>query len=396
MAAASHAASPEAGFVGPMQVSNNQLRPRTAVSTAFFLLGLGSGIWAVHIPLVQARLEIAPSTLGFALFAMAIGAVLAMPLTGWTIGRLGSRRPTAFLTIAFTVITPLPAMAGSVSSLFAAAWLFGLAMGGLDVAMNVQAAEIEAARRRPTMSSFHGFFSVGGLAGALVGAALIAAGWGNGEGAAALAAILLGPAILSACNLFPGAPAEASGSPRFSLPDRAVLAFCILAFLCFAVEGAVTDWSALYLTSVKGAAPAAAAGGFALFSLAMAACRLTGDTLVARLGGRTVLIGGGFLIAAGLGIALASPWPLVGALGFGILGVGAANIVPVLFSRAARTPGVEPSTGVAAVATLGYSGFLATPPVLGLVADAHGLSVALGLVLLMGLAIACLGLFQRN
>jgi hypothetical protein len=197
-------------------------------------------------------------------------------------------------------------------------------------------------------------------------------------------------------NLFPGVRPASPGSPRFSLPDRAVLALCILAFLCFAIEGAVTDWSALFLTSVKGATPAAAAGGFALFSLAMAACRLAGDAAVARIGGRTILVGGGLLMAAGLGIALASPWPLVGAFGFGILGVGAANVVPVLFSRAARTPGVEPSIGVAAVATLGYSGFLVTPPVLGLVADAYGLSVALGLVLLMGLAIACLGAIQRN
>jgi MFS family permease len=370
-------------------------RPRVAVSTAFFLLGLGSGVWAVHIPLVQARLGIAPSILGFALFAMAIGAVLAMPLTGWAIGRLGSRRPTAFLTIAFTVITPLPTMAPGVWSLFAATWLFGFAMGGLDVAMNVQAAEIEAARRRPTMSSFHGFFSVGGLAGALIGAVLIAAGWGNGEGAAALAALLLGSAILSATNLFPSARPVAPGSPRFSLPDRAVLALCILAFLCFAIEGAVTDWSALFLTSVKGATPAAAAGGFALFSLAMAACRLAGDAVVARLGGRTILIGGGLLIAAGLVVALASPWPLVGALGFGILGIGAANVVPVLFSRAARTPGVDPSIGVAAVATLGYSGFLVMPPILGLVADARDLSASLGLVFLMGLAIAGVGAARR-
>jgi MFS family permease len=371
-------------------------RPRVAVSTAFFLLGLGSGIWAVHIPLVQARLEIAPSILGFALFAMAIGAVLAMPLTGFAIGRLGSRRPTAFLTIAFTLTTPLPTMAGSVWSLFAATWLFGLALGGLDVAVNVQAAEVEAARRHPTMSSFHGFFSVGGLAGALTGAGLIAAGWGNGEGAAALAALLLGPAILSAANLFPSMRPSGPASPRFSLPDRAVLALCILAFLCFAIEGAVTDWSALYLTSVKGASPAAAAAGFALFSLAMAACRLTGDAVVARLGGRMILIGGGLLIAAGLAVALASPWPLVGAIGFGIVGVGAANIVPVLFSRAARTPGVEPSIGVAAVATLGYTGFLATPPVLGLLADAYGLSASLGLVLLMGLLIAGLSAPRRN
>jgi MFS family permease len=370
------------------------VRSRVAVSTVFFLLGLGSGIWAVHIPLVQARLGIAPSILGFALFAMAIGAILAMPLTGWAIGRLGSRRPTAFLTIAFTLITPLPTMAPGVGSLFAAAWLFGFAMGGLDVAMNVQAAEVEAARRRPTMSSFHGFFSLGGLAGALVGAVLIAAGWGNGDGAAIAAGIFLGPAVLAAANLLPTAGPIGSG-PRFGVPSRALLGLCAAAFLCFALEGTVVDWSALFLTSEKGASPTMAATGFALYSLAMAFCRLTGDLAVAYLGSRTILVGGGLLIATGMGIALASPWPLIGALGFGLLGIGAANIVPVLFSKAARTPGVEPNIGVAAVATLGYSGFLATPPVLGLVADDYGLSAALGLVLLMGLAVAALGATRR-
>ena len=127
----------------------------------------------------------------------------------------------------------------------------------------------------------------------------------------------------------------------------------------------------------------------------MAFCRLTGDPVVARLGSRTILIGGGLLVTTGMGIALASPWPLVGALGFGLIGVGASNIVPVLFSAAARTRGVKASVGVAAVATLGYSGFLATPPILGVVADSYGLGVSLGLVLLMGLTIAAASAFRR-
>jgi hypothetical protein len=370
------------------------LRPRVAVSAVFLLLGLGAGIWAVHIPLIQARLGINPSILGLALFVMAIGAVLAMPLTGWAIARFGSRLPAAFLTIAYTLATPLPIISGSVGMLFATIFLFGFTMGGLDVAVNVQASEVEGARRRPTMSSFHGFFSVGGLAGAITGAALIGAGWGNGEGAATVALILLGPAILSATALFPSKRPVDPG-PRFALPNRAVLGIGVLAVLCFALEGAVTDWSALFLTSVKGASPTMAATGFALYSLAMAFCRLTGDPVVARLGSRTILIGGGLLVATGMGVALASPWPLVGALGFGLIGVGASNIVPVLFSAAARTPGVKASVGVAAVATLGYSGFLATPPILGVVADSYGLGVSLGLVLLMGLTIAAASAFRR-
>ena len=152
----------------------------------------------------------------------------------------------------------------------------------------------------------------------------------------------------------------------------------------------MTDWSALYLSSVKNWSLAAAASGYAAFSVAMVVCRLTGDMVVARLGGFITIVGGGLLTAAGMIIAVLSPWPVFSAAGFAIVGIGAANLVPVAFSAAARTPGVPPSMGVAAVTTLGYSGFLVFPPVLGFIAQDWGLSAALGFVALMGLAIAAM------
>ena len=170
-----------------------------------------------------------------------------------------------------------------------------------------------------------------------------------------------------------------------------MLALGAIAFLGYAIEGAVTDWSALFLTVVRDATPATAAVGYALFSLAMAAFRLFGDPVVARFGNRRVLVGGGLLIAAGLGLALAAPWPLVGAVGFGLVGVGAANVVPVLFSASARAPGVPPGIGVAAVATMGYTGYLFAPPILGFVAHQYGLSASIALVLAMGLGMSWLG-----
>lgn len=366
------------------------VRPRIAVSITFLIAGFGTGMWAVHIPLVQARLGIDPATLGLALFVMAVGAVLSMPLAGITASHFGSRFPTGLGAILFTIVTPLPILAPSVPFFFISAFFFGLLMGFIDVSMNVQASEVESARGQPTMSSFHGFFSLGGLTGALVGAGLIAAGWGNGSGAAVVAAVLLGAAAWAAANLLP-APAHAPAGPRFALPNRAVLGLGLLALLCFATEGAVTDWSALFLANVKGASDSAAAAGFALFSLAMAFCRLVGDPVVAWLGPRRILIGGGGLIALGLVIALASPWIVLSAAGFTLVGVGAANVVPVVFSGAARTPGIAPGAGVAAVATMGYLGFLAAPPVLGFVANSYGLSASLMIVLVMGVAIAAIG-----
>lgn len=368
-------------------------RARVAVSIVFFILGAGPGLWAVHIPVVQERLGISPAILGLALLVMAGGAVLAMPIMGWAVGHVGSRIPTAAGMIIYMAVTPLPILAGNVPFFFVALFFFGLLMGGLDVVGNVQAAEVEAVRRKPTMSSFHAFYSIGALGGALVGALVIAEGWGDGTGAMTVCIVLLGLGALAAGNLLPSEkPVE--GAPRFALPDRAVLGLGILAFLCFAIEGAVTDWSALFLTSAKSATPAHAAFGFAAYALAMAGFRLFGDPIVHRLGPKPVTVGGSLLCVLGLAIALAAPWPLVSAVGFGLVGIGAANVVPVVFSAAARTPGVPSGLGVSAVATLGYSGFLVFPPILGFAADLFGLSAAIGIVLLMSAAMAWLGARQ--
>ncbi|MEX0851919.1 MAG: MFS transporter [Bauldia sp.] len=369
-------------------------RSRLAVYVAFFLAGVGVGIWATHIPIVQSRLGIDPGVLGLAIFVMAGAAIAGMPAAGWALARYGSRLPTGVTLIAFTALTPIPILAGSVPFFFAAVLVFGLTIGALDVSMNLQATEIEAARRRPTMSSFHGFFSLGGLAGAGLGGAVIAIGWGDGSGAAIAAFLLLGLAVAATVNLWPSAQPIDAG-PRFVLPSRAVLALGLLAFLSFAVEGAVTDWSALYLSSVKGASVAGAAAAFAAFSITMAIFRLVGDFVVTRLGERPTLVAGGALIAAGMGLAVAVSSPALAAAGFALVGVGAANVVPVVFGAASRAPGMPASLGVAAVATLGYVGFLIAPPTLGLVARTFGLSVSLTIVALMGVVIAVVAAMRR-
>jgi hypothetical protein len=267
-------------------------------------------------------------------------------------------------------------------------------MSAVDVAMNLQATEIEAARGRPTMSSFHAFFSIGGLAGAGLGAAVIAAGLGDGRGAVLITLVLLVIAVAAAFNLWPS-PRPPETGPAFVLPNRAALALGIMALLSFAVEGAVTDWSALYLARVKLAPPAAAAAGFAAFSVTMAVFRLVGDTVVDRLGETRTLVLGGVGIALGMALAVVSPWAPLAAAGFALVGVGAANIVPVVFGAASRVPGMPSNLGVAAVATMGYAGFLVAPPTLGFVARSWGLPVALTIVAVMGAAIAIVAAMRR-
>lgn len=369
-------------------------RARIAVSIAFFVMGCGPGIWAVHIPVVQQKLGLDPAILGLALFAFAVGAIVSMPVSGWVVGRLGSRAPTAMAMLIYVAVIPLPILAGTIPLLFAALFLFGVLLGGFDVLVNVQAAEVEAGRGKPTMSSFHAFYSIGSVAGAVVGAIVIANDLGDGRGAATAAVLLLGLAAMAAGNLYPSEKPVGNG-PRFVMPGRAIIGLGVLAFLAYAIEGAVTDWSALFLTTVKEATPTTAASGFALFSLAMAGLRLFGDPIVMRVGSRRILVGGGLVAAIGLAIALLAPWPLVVAVGFGLVGIGTANIVPVLFSAAARTPGVAPGIGVAAIATVGYFGFLFAPPILGFIGNSFGLSASIATVLLMAAAMGLLGAIRR-
>lgn len=364
-------------------------RARAAIAAEFAILGAGAGIWAVHIPIVQARLAIDPATIGLALLAFSIGGVGTMPITGALAARFGSRPVTAALGIAYPFLPAVTALAPSIPLLFVAAFVFGALMGSLDVAMNTQAAEYEVARGRPVMSSFHAFFSIGALVGSAAAGGLIGLGFRNGAAAVMLSALLLVTGIVAAFNLWPAPPSHKNGL-RFALPSRQLLALGIIAFLAFSAEGAIADWSALYLAKVKNADLATAAYGYVAFSIVMVACRLSGDWAVVRLGPVRTLAAGGIVIAAGVLIAILSPMTLGSSIGFAIVGLGAANAAPVAFSAAARTPGVSPSVGAATVTTMGYAGALVFPALLGFVGNTFGLSASLLIVVAMGLVVSAM------
>jgi len=360
---------------------------RWAISTVFLLNGAGIGLWAAHVPTVQARMGIDTGMLSMVLLTVAGGALLAMPLMGGLTGRWGTRRMVLLSGFAFAAMTPLIMGAPSLPLLFIAAFLFGVSNGALDVAMNANASEVETARGLPTMSSFHGFFSLGGLFGAGIGGLLVAQGLGHGQGALMVGVVTAFVLALSAPRVMGFAATHGAGS-HFSLPRGAALGLGLLALLCFAVEGALVDWSALLMQERTGATPASAALGFSAFSIAMAACRFAGDRLIVRFGALRIMVVGGLAMFAGLALAVASTHFVLSAVGFALVGLGAANVVPLLFGAAARIPGMSAGNGVAAVATLGYGGLLLAPPVLGWVAMHSSIMVALGGLSLSGLVIA--------
>jgi MFS family permease len=365
---------------------------RAAVAAIFCLNGLALANWIARIPDAKAQLALSDGTLGFVLLFAAVGALIGQPATGWLIGRFGSRSVTRALALLFALAIALPGLASDVPQLTAALLVMGLFNGGLDVAMNAQAALVERAYGRPIMASFHGLWSVGGLAGATLGGAVAAQRLALGAHLLAVAGLTFAGLALATRWLVPDTGGDTGESgPSFVLPPRALLLLGAVAFGVLFCEGAIADWGAVYLREGLGSPPALAATGYAVFALLMAVGRLTGDWLTLRLGAGRIARGGGALVALGVALALVIGKPLAAIVGFGLIGAGLSCIFPLILSAAARTPGIGPGTAIAAIATAGYTGFLVGPPLIGSLAEALSLRGALGVLGVLGVLILAFG-----
>jgi MFS family permease len=364
-------------------------RARLAVVVVFAANGVMFGNWAVRIPDVKDGLALSDASLGGALLVPAVGALISMPLTGALSSRVGSRRATVATAVVFCLVPALLGLAPSLPWLVPALFLFGLAFGGLDVAMNAQAVTVERAVGRPIMSSFHAAFSAGALVGSLTGALAAAA-------ALPVATHLgvTGLVLLAACApLFPAMLREdvtalEERGPLFAWPTGPLLPLALIAFAVLLAEGAVADWSAVQLRQELGASAGTAGLAFTAFSLTMVAGRLAGDRVVAVWGRvRTVRVSALLGVAGGLVVVLAPSTAAV-VLGYAALGVGLACMVPLVFVAAAGDD-PEPGPALAAVSTPGYLGFLIGPPLIGGLAELVGLGTALVVlpVLLAGVAL---------
>ena len=350
-------------------------RARLAVAATFTVAGLVTGLWAAHLPLLQLGLDLRHEQLGLVLLFFAVGAILAMPLTGGLVGRLGGDRCTRWAAMLTSLLLAVPLIMPNALVLALVILVFGATMGTMDIAMNVEAASVERQWHRPLMSSFHAAYSIGGLLGAGLGAVLL---WlpGPAEIDLALAALALaGIALWAGRGLL---PAESSQSgPSFVLPSGVAIGLGLACLAIMMAEGAILDWSAVHLRGSLGASPSLAAMGFAAFSATMTVGRVMGDRVIHRFGARRVLSVSVVLSATGLALAALAPAALLSAIGFGIAGGGLANGVPILFSTGARLPNLPAGTGIAMVGTLGYAGFLLGPPLIGGLAGLTSLPLAL-------------------
>ena len=377
-------------FRGTDRTMRRHWPTRVAMMAVFLGNGIAFGAFAGNVARLREAAHLPDARLGLTLLAVSAGAVVAMPLTG----RLAPRAGPALLCLigGLAVMAALPLTAVAATS--DASWpvllmtmaLLGMSLGTMDVAMNARGSEVEVAWGAPIMSSFHAVWSVGGLTGSALAGVFAAAGWSL---LAALAAsgCATGLLAMAALRLRRGDTARATAPAKLVLPGRALAALCAIAAVCFTMEGAVADWIGVYLRTALSASQPAASAAYSAFAFAMACGRLGGDAVVRRFGPVASQRAGGALAAIGTAAGLSMPTPVLAAGCFALVGLGVANIVPVMFSAAGRRAGAG---GIAMSATTGYFGLMAGPPVIGLLAGATSLRAALLLVLAGALALIAL------
>lgn len=363
---------------------------RMALSALFLLNGVGIASWAAHVPFIKQRFEFSDALLGFALLSMSLGSVVTLLGGGRLIARFGSRLVIIVAGFTFCLALALLMLVPVAPLLFLLLPIFGTSIGAMEVGINVQSVEVEKRYARPIMSTFHALFSVGGLLGAGIAALSLAREVLPSVHMGIIALVLVAIVLVGMPQLLRAEPSQGAGGTALALPRGPLLGLGMLAFFCLVAEGAMADWSAVYLRDRLGTDAAFAAAGYAAFSVAMAAGRFGGDALRARTGAVPLVRVSAALAALGLGVALLVAQPVAALLGFACVGLGLANIVPILFTAAGRTPGVASEVGIAAVVSFGYFGFLIGPPLIGFVAQVTSLSWGLALVALFIAIIALL------
>jgi fucose permease len=359
-------------------------RARHATRVQFMALGILAGTWGAHIPSLKARYALSDATLSLVLLAAATGAVLSLLTAGRIVGRLGARNATALAALVVSLLLGSLLEYRSVGVLLLAMPLFGAAMSLFDVCINTEGSELETRAGSPVMSNLHGMFSVGGMAGAALAAYLLDIGI---ESRLQIPMVCAGSAML-ACAASRGmldthAGGDGPGEQaHFAWPRGLLLVIGLLVLAGLTAEGVMYDWSVLYLKQELGMPQSRAALGYAAFSAAMALARLRGDALRARHSDEVLLRTGAIVAASAMGLVLMAANAWVALIGFAVVGAGLAPVAPILFNAATRVPGVSRAAAIASVTSIGYSGFMIAPPLVGAIATATSLTMALGVVVL--------------
>ena len=370
--------------------AENPVHARYAVSLLFFLCGVVFTSWASRIPAFKEQFHLNEAELGGVLFMLPMGSLIALPFAGWAVDRVGSRRMGPLSLVLYAVALYALSLSPTVFTLSAALFAFGFIGNTVNIAINTHGLDVQHLMNKPILASFHALWSVGALCGALLG------GWtlrNNYSTGAHYLMVLIPLTLLSVASYFFMLridDEQHESKKLFALPDKALMligVICLCSTLC---EGAMADWSALYYQSVLEDVTVKSTTGFTAYAFTMSIGRFTGDKLIHWMGYRKVLMMDALLIAGGMGLALASSLPVLVIIGFALVGYGVSTVIPIAYMVAGRSKTMRPSVALAAVSTVGFTGFLIGPPVIGFIAHEIGLRSALALVVVLAIGVFAL------
>ena len=359
---------------------------RIAVGLMFFLAGLCFSSWASRIASIQQDLDLSEAALGGILFAAPVGLMLSLPISGWLIAMIGSRKLLFISLILYSIALLGLGLSPNIYLLIFSLFLFGFFGNGVNISVNTQAILAEKVYAKPIMASFHGIWSLAGFTGAIIGSIMI--GYNILVYQHFLIIMLIIFILLSLGYKFlqkdSGIPA---GQPIFVKPDKSLMGLGLIAFCSLICEGAMFDWSVVYFKKVILADGAWIGAGYTAFMGTMAMGRVFADWFSSRFGIKITLQISGALTASGLITAVAFPQLITAIAGFLIVGLGVSSVIPLVYSAAGRSKVLSPGIALAAISTIGFLGFLLGPPVIGLVAGATSLRVSFSLMAFMGLCV---------
>ncbi len=364
---------------------------RIAISTYFFIAGLTFASWASRIPDIKTELQLTDAGLGTVLFALPVGLMFSLPLSGLMVGRFGSKIMLTIASIIYPLLLVLLGLINSTFQLVIVLFFFGFFANIFNIAVNTQAVSLEAKYGRSIMASFHGVWSVAGFSGALIATLVVNLHLNTLAHFCIICGLALGLGL--AANRFTLLhDVGAKNQPIFVMPGKALLLLGAMAFCTMVCEGTMFDWSGVYFQKVVQAPKAYITVGYAAFMGAMAGGRFVGDKLAVRLGTKKTLQMSGVVIALGLLLAVALPYFATATIGFLLVGFGVSSVVPLVYSIAGRSATMSPGASLAAVSTIGFIGFLIGPPTIGFIAQAASLRWSFTLIALLGFCTSLLAL----
>jgi MFS family permease len=371
-------------YTETIDLTSSRRTIRRAVGAFFFILGLCFATWASRIPNIQSQLQLSDAGLGAVLFALPVGLMASLPLSGWLVARYGSRQIVILAALLYATTLPFIGLAQETWQLAAVLFMYGLAGNLGNISVNTQAVGTEALYGRSIMASFHGIWSLAGFTGAAIGALMVSLNISPFVHFCSVSAIAYGIVLVFYKTLLPQDANRDSSQPLFVRPDGALLLLGLIAFCCMICEGTMFDWSGVYFHKVVHVPEELTTLGYVAFMSTMAGGRFIGDWLAVKLGVKRLVQLNGVLIAIGLLIAVLFPYLPTATLGFLLVGMGVSTVVPLVYGAAGKSKTMSAGVALAAVSSISFFGFLLGPPLIGFIAQAASLRWSFAIVAVLG------------